>query len=195
MGGEKPYIDKKGRRHNWTEDLKEKLLLSESACRLGGVPVQKDEEYTAEIYSRDFGGYYYVYDRTNQIKIFEIEEMGNFYFVSETARELLNIKRVTKKTPKLGLFSCGGRWEAVYDLANAIEKGYEILKEQPDLKETALISLRDLGKIEITSEEFMKTPREIKCFYYTGYHFRALYDVKEERKYKAWRMRKLFGDK
>ena len=73
------------------------MLLSESACRLGGVPVQKGEDYVAEIYSRDFGGYYYVYDRTNQIKIFEIEEMGDFYFVSETARELLNIKRVTKR--------------------------------------------------------------------------------------------------
>ena len=45
-----------------------------------------------------------------------------------------------------------------------MEKGYEILKERPDLKETALISLQDLDKIEIALEEFMKTPREIKCF-------------------------------
>ncbi|WP_448163653.1 hypothetical protein [Bacillus mobilis] len=190
----KPYIDKKGRYFNWSDDLKDKLLLSVTACKLGGVPVEEKEEPLAYIYSDNSRTFFPVFDRTDKIRIIEFEEMGGYYFIGETARRLLNIKRMPRNVPKIGLFNCRSSWEIVYDLQNHIEREYDFVKEKPNLKETGLISTDDLYKIDFEYEEFMEKPREIQYFYYDYGRFHALYDVKEERKYKAWKMKKLFEE-
>ncbi|HDR7220628.1 TPA: hypothetical protein QCW55_005634 [Bacillus cereus] len=189
-----PHIGFK-HRYNWDAELDKMFLLPEGACKKAGVPVLKDEKPVAFYYSAKGPGtnkYYGVYDRTNQVELFDTEDLGGFYATNYMARSVLRVDRVPMKLKKAGLLYKIEGWETVYDLSDHIEKSLPILKEKLDV-DSGFVTKSDCYKFGIKSDRLKDKNIEILGFYLSEYdNLHTVYDVSETREFKAWKLKNLF---